>query len=108
MKRAFAFLDVESLRKINLISFFKFRDVTTMNTSHQHNLNIGIYGYVLYRRTQKTGAPGKGARKHKRRKKEQDLKTTGRWQPARHPQGNVDESSGVGNMCRCGEICLPK
>ena len=59
MKRAFGSLDAQNLRKINLM-FFKLRNVATLSTPNQHNLNIGISRYVLYRRTQKTGALGKG------------------------------------------------
>ena len=81
MKRAFGSLDVQNMRKINLM-VFKFRNVATMSTSNQHNLNIGISRCVLYRRTQKTGTLGKGAKKHNRRKKDQDLKTSWRYQPA--------------------------
>lgn len=88
MKRAFGSLDVQNLRKINLM-FFKLRNVATLSTSDQHNLNIGISGYILYRRTQKTGTLGKGARKHNRRKTDQDLKTTWRHQPAPYPQRNM-------------------
>ena len=64
------------------LMIFKFRNVATMSTSNQHNLNIGISRCVLYRRTQKTGTLGKGAKKHNRRKKDQDLKTSWRYQPA--------------------------
>ena len=88
MKRAFGSLDVQNLRKINLM-FFKLRNVATLSTPNQHNLNIGISRYVLYRRTQKTGTLGKGARKHNRRKTDQDLKTTWRHQPAPYPQRNM-------------------
>ena len=130
MKKAFGSLDVQNLRKINLM-FFKFRNVATMSTSNQHNLNIGISRYLLYRRTQKTGTLGKGARKHNRRKKDQDLKTTWSQQPAPtlrdtrmraegwgtcdnleataspYPQRHVHEGTGVRNVWQPGGISQP-
>lgn len=51
-----------------------------MNTSNQHNLNIGTYGCALYKRIQRLGFWKKGVRRHVR-KKEQDLKTSLGWQP---------------------------
>lgn len=59
---------------------FKFRNVATMSTSNQHNLNIGISRCVLYRRTQKTGTLGKGARKATERKTK--TRQAGSIQPA--------------------------
>lgn len=70
-------LKAENLRKIKLMLFFKFRDVTTVNVLHQHKSNIGTYEY---RRIQRLGFWRKRVRKHQ--EEEQDLETTLRWKPA--------------------------
>lgn len=74
--------------KNQLMLLFKSRDVMTMNTSNQLHLNIGTYEYVLCRRTLRF--LGKEVRKHIKRKREQGVKTTLRWQPAPLTPGNED------------------
>lgn len=98
--------EAQYLRKLKLMLLFKSRDFTSMNTSSQYNLNIGIYGYVLDRRNQRLEFWRKGVKRHIRREKGQDLKMLLGWQQAPLARENVggEQSSRAGCTQICGEM----